>query len=639
MLDSSYYSYETCEASAHQQKINSCTWYSTKIRKKLTGHVSSLNQVMNALRNNTRHDDAIHTGRRLRFGVFELDLRDRELRKQGVRIKLQQKPLQILELLLQTPGEFVTRPQLARHLWPESHVSFKGSLNTAVNALRRVLGDSPRNPRFIETRPGRGYRFIASVVGVGETSGALRKQRPVHSIAVLPFENAAGDPSLDCISDGMAEGLITNLSALAHLRVIARSTVFRFKGRDVEPRIAGERLNVSAVLTGRVMRRETTSIIGVELVNVASGCRLWGNQYNCSPADVLAVGAEISTEVSKNFRLLTNRPDESRLTKTQGNNFEAYQDYLKGRHFYNKRTEEDLRRSIAYFEAALRQDPRYALAYAGLAEAYNLCAFLGTVAPSEARARSQEFTAKALSVDDELAEAHASLASARHLYEWDWQGAEEEYLKALELNPGYAAGHHLYATLLSAAGRSEDAMSQMRLAQELDPLSPVIDMETAWNLYMARDFKGAEEHSWKALAVEPRFAAAQHTLGLAYEQMDMPEEALVEFQNARTCSGNHPATVAALGHAYANAGRRSEASEVLRELQQMSERRTVSPYWHGVLHSGLGEDHLALESFAKAYQERDVWLIWLKVEPRFDCLRSNPRFQEIVQGIRLRSPR
>jgi TolB-like protein/tetratricopeptide (TPR) repeat protein len=590
---------------------------------------------MNALRNNTRHDDAIQTGRRLRFGVFELDLQDRELSKNGVRIKLQQKPLQILELLLQTPGEFVTRPQLARHLWPESHVSFNGSLNTAVNALRQVLGDSPRNPRFIETRPGCGYRFIASVVGAGGTSGAPHSQSPVHSIAVLPFENIAGDPSLDCISDGMAEGLITSLSALAHLRVIARSTVFRFKGQDIEPRIAGERLNVSAVLTGRVMRRETTSIIGVELVDVGSGCRLWGNQYDCSPADLSAVGAEISTEVSKSLRFLTDGPQQSRLTKTQRNNFEAYQDYLKGRHFYNKMNEEDLRKSIAYFEAALRQDPRYALAYAGLADAYNLCAFLGTVPASEARARSEEFTAKALSVDDGLAEAHASLASVRHLYEWDWQGAEEEYLKALDLNPSYAAGHHRYAALLSAAGRSEDAMSQMRLAQELDPLSPVIDMEMAWNLYMARDFQGAEERSWKALAVEPRFAAAQHTLGLAYEQMEMREEALVEFRNARTCSGDHPATVAALGHAYANAGRRSEASEILRELQQMSERRTVSPYWHGILHSGLGEDHLALESLAKAYQERDVWLIWLKVEPRFDRLRSNPRFQELVRGVGL----
>jgi TolB-like protein/tetratricopeptide (TPR) repeat protein len=606
----------------------------------LTEDVSSHSQTMNDSRTHFPHEESSTYGaRRLGFGPYELDLRERELRKHGIRIKLQKKPLQILELLLQTPGAFVTRAQLAQHLWPGMHVSFNGSLNTAVNSLRQALGDSPRNPRFIETQPGRGYRFIASVVLVGETNDALHEQGPIDSIAVLPFENVAGDAALDYISDGITESLITSLSTLERVRVIARSTAFRFRGHDIEPRSAGKRLNVRAVLTGRVVQRETAFTISAELVDVRLGWRLWGNDFSCSPADVLGVEKDICTEVCKRLGLHTTGDAGNRLSKTRTGNFAAYQDYLKGRHFYNKLTEEDLRKSVAYFDAALRQDPRYALAYTGLADAYSLFAFLGMVPAKEAHALSEKFTTSALSIDSELAEAHASLASVKHLYDWDWEGAEAEYLRALDLNPSYAGGHHRYANLLSAAGRSEEAMEQMRLAQELDPLSPVIDMEMAWNRYMARDFQGAEEQSWKALAVEPRFAAAQHTLGLAYEQMGMIEEAMVELQNARTCSGGRPSTLAALGHAYATAGRTSEARELLCELQQMSQHRYVSPYWCGILYRGLGEDDLALESLEKAYQERDLWLIWLGVEPRFDGLRSNARFEELLRNIRLPLPR
>jgi len=425
---------------------------------------------------------------RLRFGVFEIDLENRRLWKRGVVVKLQQKPFQILQRLLQTPGELVTRSELARVLWPELHVVFDGSLNTAVNSLRRALGDPSREPRFIETIPGAGYRLLAPVKRYGEPS------------------RSPGNP-------------------------------------------------------------------------------------------------------------------------------DANRDYLKGRYFYNKLTEEDLRKSVAYFESALAADPQFAPAHAGLAETYSLFAFLGIMPGAEAHRRARKFAEAALRIDRNLAEAHVAIAGVKKLYDWDWPGAEAAYRRALELNPKQARAHQLYASHLSAMGRHQEAVREIRLALEMDPLSLVIGTEAAWTLYMARDFESAMEQSWKTLTMEPKFAPAQQTLGLAYEQLELHEEAIVEFQNARVCSGDHPSAVAALGHAYAVAGERSKAEELLRELEQVSRTRYVSPYWLSILYCGLGEDARAFEALAKAHEQRDVWLVWLKVEPRFDRLRSDTRFQELLGSM------
>ncbi len=566
---------------------------------------------------------------KFRFGAFELDLQEGELRKHGIRIKLQQKPLQILGMLLRTPGAFLTRAQLAEHLWPGLHVRFDGSLNTAVNSLRQALRDSPRNPRFIETRPGRGYRFIAPVAPLGEKASAAAERGAIDSIAVLPFEND-GDPALTHLSEGIAKSLITSLSTLDHVRVIARSRVSRLRGRDMEPQSAGQSLKVSVVITGRVARRETELVVGVELVDVASGYRLWGNEYNCATDDTLTIEKEIAREVTRKLNLPANR--RSQLANSNAD-FGAYQDYLKGRSFCNRMSEEDVRKSIAYFEAALTQAPHYAPANAGLADAYNLFAFFGIVQSKDAHALSKKFTEKALALDPELAEAHTALACVNFLYEWDWDAAQKEFLTALDLNHSHAGAHQRYADLLSALGRAEEAMEQMRFAQQLEPLAPIIDMQMAWTCFVSRDFKRAEEQAWKALAMEPRFAAAQHTLGLAYEQMSMYEEALVELENARSCSDNHPAMVSALGHAFASAGRREEAAEMLRLLEQMSQWRYVSGYWHSILHCGLGDEEVALDWLDTAFQERDVWLIWLKVDPRFDRLRHTARFAQLLRQM------
>lgn len=445
------------------------------------------------------------SARKLRFGTFEVDLRERELRNRGIRLRLQHKPFQVLELLLRKRGSLVTRAELAEHLWPNLHVSFDHGLNTAVNTLRQTLGDSTHHSRFIETRSGLGYRFIAPVEEILEP-------QPVHR----PSESGNGG--------------------------------------------------------GR-------------------------------------------------------RPHRS------GASFDAYQDCVRGRFFLNRMNEADLRKSVACFESAITQDRQCALAYAGLADAYTLFALLGVLSPPEARYKANELAATALQLDPELPEAHASLAGVKKLLEWDYPAAEAAYLRALELNPGYADGHHGYGSLLSAMGRREHALNEIRRALELDPLSLVISVGVAWNQFLARDFEGAVQQSWKTLVLEPTFAPAQSTLGLAYEQLGMYEEAITELVNACTCSGRHPATIAALAHAYATAGKREDAVEALQELEELSQRRYVSPIWRSLIHIGLGAAEPALHWIEKACEERDTWLVWLKVEPRFDSIRSHPRFERVLRNF------
>jgi serine/threonine-protein kinase len=431
------------------------------------------------------------TSVRIQFGVFELNLRERELRKFGLRVKLQQKPFQILQRLLGTPGEFVSREELAQVLWPDSHVLVDRSLNTAVNALRRVLGDAGRNPRFIESRQGLGYRFIAQVEHI------QTKQAP--------------------------------------------------------------------------QRRST----------------------------------------------------------------EAHRDYLKGRYFSNRLTAEDLHKSVAHFESALARDPGSALAYTGLADTHIQFAFQGMLLAQKSLAHAKRFAQAALRIDDNLAEAHTSMAGVKRYCDWDWTGAEAAYRRALELNSNDPRAHRLYADYLSTMGRSEEALREIGAAQELDPLSLVINMEMAWILYVARDFQGAAEQSWKTLAMEPRFAPAQNTLGLAYQQMGMIEEAIVELDNARACSGEHPAAQAALAHALAIAGRRAEAEMFLDQLKSMSPTRNVSRYWIAIVNTALGACDAAFESLHETCENREPWLVWLKVEPRYDPLREDARFDHLLRRIGL----
>jgi|SRR5579871_2007823 len=575
----------------------------------------------------------------LRFGVFDLNLRSGELRKQGRRIRLEGQPVQVLVKLLEQPGELVTREDLRRELWPaDTFVNFEQSLNAAVKRLRQALGDSPSNPRFIETLARRGYRFIAPVSGSTQDLVSLPRVRAVESLAVLPFINTESDPETEYLADGITESIINHVSRLASVRVMARSTVFRYKDKTLDPRAVGRKLNVDAVLLGRVQQRGDALLVGTELVDVPNGWRLWGEQYNRKLADIFALEEEMSREISEKLRLKLSGADRTLLAKRYTESTEAYQEYLKGRYHINRLNEEGLKTGIEYFERAIDRDPNYALAYTGLADAYGLLGFIGLARAAEVMPKSKEAARRAIEIDDGLAEAHASLAGIFKNYDWDWAGAEREYTKALELDPRYANGYRMLASYLAAVGRPEESLRASRAALELDPFSLPTRAEFAYNLYMSRRYEEAMDEALRTLDLEPQFAPAQSVLGSVYQQLGRYDEATATMSRARDLSGAHPATLAALVQIHASAGQLQTALDQLKSLEELSARQHVSSFWLAMAYTGTGQLQAALDQIQRAYEERDVILVWLGTEPRFDALRAEPRFVEILRGIGL-SPR
>ncbi len=574
--------------------------------------------------------------RAVRFGVFEFDLRSGELRKQGRRIRLEGQPVQVLVKLLERAGELITREELQKELWPsDTYVNFEQSLNAAVKRLRQALGDSPANPRFVETLARRGYRFIAPVSGPAEgaASTAPPAARRVESLAVLPFGNA--DPETEYLADGIAESIINHLSPLPTMRVMSRSTVFRYKDKSLDPRSVGRKLNVDAVLIGRVQQRGDALLVGAELVDVQNGWQLWGEQYNRRFADIFAVEEEIAREISEKLRVRLTGEDRSRLAKRYTASTEAYQDYLRGRYHWNRLSEEGLRKGIEYFERAIQRDPHYALAYTGLADSYGLLGFFGLAPAAAVMPKAKEAARRAIEIDDGLAEAHASLAGIFKIYDWDWAAAEREYKRAIELNPNYATAHRMYASYLAAVGRPEESLREIGLAHQLDPFSLVISMEMAWNCYMARDYERATEEALRTLELEPQFPAARSTLGMVYEQTGQYEQAVTALERARDATEGHPATLSSLAHVLASSGRIEEARAILDPLTELSRRQYISPFWMAVAYAGVGQTAAALDELDKAYEKHDVILVWLGTDPRLDTLRAEPRFKELLRRIGL----
>jgi|SRR5579859_5698484 len=575
--------------------------------------------------------------RAVRFGVFEFDLRSCELHKQGRKVRLEGQPVQVLIKLLGRPGELITREELQKELWPsDTYVNFEQSLNAAVKRLRKALGDSPVNPRFVETLARRGYRFIAPVSGLAEGTGpAASPAATVRSLAVLPFGNTEADPETEYLADGITESIINHLSQLPIMRVMSRSTVFRYKDKSLDPRSVGRKLNVDAVLLGRVLQRGDALLVVAELVDVQNGWQLWGEQYNRKMADILAVEEEIAREISEKLRLRLTGEDRSRLAKRHTQSSEAYQDYLRGRYHWNRLSEEGLKKGIEYFEQAIQHDPNYALAYTGLADSYGLLGFFGLASASSVMPKAKEAARRAVEIDDGLAEAHASLAGIFKIYDWDWAASEREYKRAIELNQNYATAHRMYAAFLAAVGRADEAMRESRLALELDPFSLVISMEIAWNCCMARDYKRAAEEALRTLELEPQFPAAHSALGMAYEQEGRFDEAIAALEKARDASGGHPAALSALAHALACAGRIEEARALIDRLTELSARQYISPFWMAVAYAGVGQTATALEELEKAFEQHDVTLVWLGTDPRLDNLRGEPRFRELLRRIGL----
>ena len=462
-----------------------------------------------------------------------------------------------------------------------------------------------------------------------------RSSRAIDSLAVLPLVNASADANMEYLSDGITESIINTLSQLPKLRVVARSTVFRYKGREVDAKEVGRELNVRAVLTGRVRHLGDVLVIGTELIDVDTDAHLWGEHYNRRLSDIFEVQEEIAREISEKLRVKLSGKERKQLMKRHTEDAEAYKLYLKGRFHWNKRTRESLKKGIDYFERAIEKDSNYALAFTGLADCYNSLSRFGWLSPAEAMPKAKDAAERALALDAHLAEAHNSRAFVAENYEWDWPTAEREYKRAIELNPNYATAHQWYGEYLATIGRFDEGLDELKQAEQLDPLSLIINSDLGLPYFFAREYDRAVEQWQKTVELDPDFWLAHYALALVYEQQGQYREAIAESKRALNLFGDSPWVLAGLGHIYAVAGETEAAHHVLDELKERGKGLYVSPFDLALIYAGLGERDEALLWLEKAYEERNQWLTWLKVEPRLDSLRRDPRFSDLVRRVGL----
>jgi len=508
---------------------------------------------------------------------------------------------------------------------PELGTSGKEVPPALEAVVRRCLEKNP-GERFQSARD-LAFRFREML------SGPASPDKAVHSLAVLPFVNAGGDPDAEYFSDGITETIINNLSQLGKLRVAARTTVFRYKGRDADPQGIGRELNVQAVLTGKVVQRGDNLRIQAELVDTSDGSQLWGQRYNRKAADIFAIEEEIAREISETLRVRLTGEEQKRLGKRHTENNEAYQLYLKGRYHWNRRA---LQRAVACFEQALEIDPTYALAWAGMADCYALYSAYEVLSAKEAVPRAKEAALKALEIDDSLAEPHACLGLVKSYYDWDWAGVDREFQRAIELNPNSATGHYWFGVPLVAMKRADDAVAHVRRALEIEPLSPAIHANLGGALVAAGRYDEAIEAHRRGIELDPSFPLAHWALAMAYEQKEMYVEALAELQEGLRLSGGTPQILGWLGRAYGISGQREEAQKALRELEQQSKQRYVDPFGLALVSLGLGETEQAFEWLEKAREDRSFWLIYfIRVATVMEGIRSDPRFAELLRRMNL----
>ena len=647
----------------------------------------------------------------VRFGIYEVDLRTSELWKQGRKIKLQEQPCRILAILLERRGDVITREELRKRLWSDdTFVDFDHSLNTAIMRLREALNDSSDNPRFIETLPRHGYRFIAPFEEVGSSQAekpkqegtasriespldfpvpdvgakstaqtasksletgritsrrgmvlaglaavlvvtllalALRSRRTasednsqsgrIQSLAVLPFENLSLDKDQQYFTDGMTDELIAHLAKIRSLRVISRTSSMEYKDTHKPLSEIARNLQVDAVVEGTVLRSGNKVRITAELVQVATDRHLWAESYESQLGDVLALQSQVASAIVREIRINLTPEEQQRLASTHSVSAEGYEDYLKGRYYWNKRSQEALTKAIEYFQLATEKDPNYALAYAGLADSYSIIgsAIIGTVPSMEVAPKAKAAAVRALQLDDTLAEAQTSLATVRFNYDWDWTGAAKGFQRAIELNPSYATAYQRYSLYLMAMGRTEESLAQMNRARDLDPLSISTNFSLGWRLYMARKYDQAVEQLQNTLEMDPNFTLPRMVLGQAYEQKGAYPQALVELQKAVRLSHDSPPMLGALGHAYGASGNRAGAEKILAQMKEESKDEYVSPFYVALVYAGLHENNDALDWLEKAFRDRSNAIAFLKVEPELDSLRSLPRFQSLLAQLRL----
>ena len=619
----------------------------------------------------------------LRFGTFEVDVRSGELRKQGKRIKLQGQPFQVLAVLLQRPGDVVTREELRSLLWQQdTFVDFDDGLNTAISKIREALGDSADNPRFIETLPRRGYRFLGSVSGLETGEGGDEKKsgretpsepRRLHwtiaivagavslavvalypsrmrnrvvgssavsrieSLAVLPLTNLSGDPEQEYFADGMTDAVITDLAQLGSVRVISRTSVARYKKTDKSlPEIARE-LNVDGIVEGTVQRSGNRVRITAQLIEGRTDRHAWAQSYERDLQDVLALQDEIARAIADEIKIKVTPQEQAQLRARRTVNSEAYELYLRGLAYSIQHEDQPKLTAVDYFNRAIQIDPNWAAPYAQIALAY---LWIGSDGYTEFYPKSKAAALKAIQLDEGVADAHGALAFVLHNYDWDWQGAEREYKRALELNPNSSGAHAGYALLLIAAGRSKEAANEMQRAEELDPDSPTFRKNLGVIYSCGGEHALAIEQLQNAAELDPTSAAsadARFELGMAYLRKAKYAEAVAELERVHNMKRPYGEDLAGLAQAYAAAGQREKAMKILKSLEEKEANgEIVASGWDGGLYPiyfSLGQKEQGLAWLQKAYNKRSDSLVFLRCWPGYEGMRTDPRFADLVSRV------
>jgi TolB-like protein/DNA-binding winged helix-turn-helix (wHTH) protein/Tfp pilus assembly protein PilF len=624
----------------------------------------------------------------LQFGAFEVDLKAGELRKQGVKVKLQEQPFQVLANLLEHAGDVVTKEELQKRIWPsDTFVDFDHGLHSAITRLREALGDSSESPRYIETIPRRGYRFVAPLKAIGHApesevvegknfpapgnrlwtfggsvlagllGGALllgvvltlnlggarrwlrRESNPaIRSLAVLPLENLSGDPAQEYFADGMTDAVITDLAKVGALRVVSRSSVMRYKRTQKSvPEIAKE-LGVDAIVEGSIEHTGTRVRISAQLIRGATDHHLWAEAYDRDVSDVLRMEEEIARSIAREIEVKLTPQEQALLTKGRPVDPQAYELYLKGRYFWTKATKESIEKAMGLFREAIAKDSTYASPFSGLADCYTVLGVsfgVGSLSSSQATSQARSAAEEAIRLDDTLAEGHNSLANTRLFFDWDWAGSETEFKRALELNPGYSSAHHWYAHLLMAESRINEALAESKRALDLDVLSPVTNLHLGWHYVYSRQYDLAIDQLRKTLELDPSYGYAYWYMARAFEQQGKYSDALQALGKAQGLLKGNTAVAADIGHVYAVSGDKAAALKVLTQLSALPRGTYISPLEIALIYVGLGRKTDAFQWLDKAYVERSDLLIYVNVDPRFDSIRSDPRFQDLVRRVGL----
>lgn len=619
------------------------------------------------------------------FADFELDLTRYELRRAGSPVKLEKIPMELLILLIRRNGELVSREEIIEELWGKDvFVDTDQGINTAIRKIRQALHDDPEEPHFVQTVVGRGYRFLPAIreeaagaepgppseaapaaaissprpgsrarrawmvvalllaaglaaLGVRAVRGRLfsRAAPPIRSLAVLPLENFSADPAQEYFADGLTDELTTQLAKQGSLRVISRGSAMHYKGsKKTIPEIARE-LKVEAVVEGSVSREGNTVRVRAQLIYAPTDQHLWAESFTREMRDLLALQEDVASAIARQVqaKLVPERVRAGvRPRPVEPAVIEAY---LRGRAAWNRRNEAGLREAVELFQQAVALDPSYAPAYSGLADSYTTLGYFGYLWPRESFPPARTAAQKALELDPTLAEPHASLAYIRFYYDWDSKGAEQEFQRALVLNPNYTTAHHWYSVYLTAMGRPAEAMAEIQKAQNLDPLSPAIQTDIGFQLYYSRQYDEAIRHLTSTLEMNPNLPLAHLWLGRSYQEKGRYAEALAEFAQAEKVMRNWPVTIAARGMALGLAGKNQEARKVLTELRELAKKRYVTAYGVALVYAGLGGKDQAFVWLQRGVKERTHWLVWTKLDPRWKGLRDDSRFEELLRRVGL----